>query len=294
MQAKVIKLIRSVAEMRSYAQSLRRDGRTIVLVPTMGGLHAGHVALATSARNHGDHVVVSIFVNPTQFSAGEDYAEYPRNLQRDCEMLRRANGADTVFAPTASELYPGSPQAQSVWVDCEPLSRHLCGPHRPGHFRGVLTVVAKLFNCCLPHTAILGLKDAQQYFLIWKLTEDLCFGVRIVGHPTVRANDGLALSSRNAYLNADQRAQSVVVFESITAARRAIENGERSPSVLRTLMEQIITESDAACLQYAEVVSTPDLQPVETITPGSQILVAVAVCFGTVRLIDNALVQAPY
>ena len=289
-----MELVHTVTGMCDTALALRHAGRRVVLVPTMGGLHAGHLALARSARQHGDHVIVSIFVNPTQFGEGEDYAHYPRNLEQDFAMLRDTGSVDTVFAPPVHELYPNGQNHQTVWVQSEKMSRHLCGPHRPGHFRGVLTVVTKLFNCCLPHAAVFGMKDAQQYYMIRALSEELCMSVDIIGHETVREPDGLALSSRNQYLSPSDRTECVVLFQSVTAARRAIEGGERTSSVIQQQMKHIIRQSGAARLEYAEVVSTRTLQPVETIEPGTEILAAVTVYFGPARLIDNTVVYAPH
>ncbi len=286
-------VVRTAASMRSRADVLRSKGRTLVLVPTMGKLHKGHLALVTAARQHGDHVTVSIFVNPTQFSAGEDFADYPRDLARDCALLKETGIVDAVFAPPVAELYPRGQDHQDVWVQSELLAKHLCGPHRPGHFTGVLTVVAKLFNCCKPHVSIFGLKDAQQFFMIRKLSEDLVLGVKIVGLNTVREADGLALSSRNTYLSPTERVQSVVLSQSVLAARQAIEMGEQRPDAVRQLMERTIGRAPAARLEYAEVVSTRDLQPVDAIVPGEEILAAVAVHFGNARLIDNVIVRAP-
>ncbi len=288
-----MEVVRTAASMRSRVNALRSQGRTLALVPTMGKLHKGHLALVTTARQHGDHVTVSVFVNPTQFSAGEDFGDYPRDLVRDCELLSETGIVDAVFAPPVVELYPYGQDRQDVWVQSELLGKHLCGPHRPGHFTGVLTVIAKLFNCCKPHAAIFGLKDAQQYFMIRKLSEDLVLGVKIVGRETVREPDGLALSSRNTYLSPAERAQSVMLSQSVSAARQAIEMGERRPDFVRQLMERIVGRAPAARLEYAEVVSTRDLQPIHEIVPGEEILAAVAAYFGTARLIDNAIVRAP-
>ena len=279
--------------MRARAEALRREGRTLALAPTMGGLHEGHLALVRAARSHGDHVTVSIFVNPTQFGPEEDYADYPRDLAGECAALTAQGGVDVVFAPSAEELYPGGAKAQRVWVDSPELSAHLCGRHRPGHFRGVLTVVTKLFQCCLPHAALFGLKDAQQYFILRKLSRDLLLGVRIVGVETVREPDGLALSSRNAYLSQEERAQAVVLSRAVREARRAIEAGERRPTAVVEAMARMISEAPAAKLQYAEVVGAQSLQPMERIAPGQEVLAAVAAFLGAARLIDNAIVRAP-
>ena len=288
-----MEIIRTAAGVRSAAEVLRRAGRTLVLVPTMGGLHRGHLALVTDARRHGDHVTVSIFVNPAQFAWGEDFAGYPRNLTRDCALLRETGLVDTVFAPSVAELYPRGKDHQAVWVRSTALSKHLCGAHRPGHFTGVLTVVAKLFNCCLPHAAIFGLKDAQQYFMIRRLVEDLALGIKIVGCDTVREPDGLALSSRNTYLTPSERAQSLVLSQSVFAARRAIESGERCVDAVRQLMVRIVQRSPVARLEYAELVDTSSLHPLGVMKPHEEVLAAVAAHFGDARLIDNVIVRVP-
>ena len=288
-----MEVIRGVEAMRQRAEHLRQSGERIVLVPTMGGLHRGHLALATAAQSHGSHVIVSIFVNPSQFSPGEDFEAYPRDLERDCDMLRGTGAVDTVFAPPVEELYPAGAAAQNIWVSGGRLAEHLCGPHRPGHFTGVLTVVTKLFGCCRPHAALFGLKDAQQFFMLRRLSEDLALGVNILGHPTIREPDGLALSSRNSYLSPYERADSVVVSQSVQAAQRAIEAGETRADLVIRIMVMVVHKANSARLEYAEVVRTRDLQPVEHLTPGEEVLAAVAVYFGKARLIDNAIVQVP-
>ena len=285
--------VQSASGMRRRADALRCGGRRLVLVPTMGGLHRGHLALIRAAQKQGDHVTVSIFVNPTQFAPGEDYADYPTDLDRDCMLLEETGAVDTVFAPTVDELYPTGAARQAMWVQSELLTRHLCGPHRQGHFRGVLTVVTKLFSCCRPHVALFGLKDAQQYILLKRLVAELLLDVVILGHETVREPDGLALSSRNAYLSRTDRAQAVVLSRSVTAARRAILNGERRATVIEALMQRIIRQAPSARLEYAEVVSTADLQPLEALLPGTEVLAAVAARFGKARLIDNQFVTVP-
>ena len=277
--------------MRAHADRCRANGLTTALVPTMGGVHAGHLALAKKARRLADHVTVSIFVNPTQFAPDEDLERYPRDLDADVDKLGTFGGVDLVFAPFA--LYGEGAAAQKVWVDSGELTTHLCGPHRLGHFRGVATVVTKLFALCRPDVAVFGLKDAQQFFLVKKLSDDLLFGVRIVRVDTVRERDGLALSSRNVYLSFEERAQAVVLSRSVEAARRAILKGERSPGRVVAAMRRELERSALARVQYAEVVSTDTLAPIEAIVPGRQVLAAVAVFFSATRLIDNAIVRAP-
>ncbi len=288
-----MEIVQTVCEMRRQADALRYQGRKLVLVPTMGGLHQGHLALVRAAGRHGDHVTVSIFVNPAQFAPGEDFAEYPRGLEHDCALLAETGVVDTVFAPPEAQLYPRGQEHQVVWIQCEAYTRHLCGPRRPRFFPGVLTVVAKLFACCRPHVAIFGLKDAQQYFMIRRLSEDLLLGVKIVGHATVRELDGLALSSRNVYLSVDERAQSVALYQSLEAAREAIEAGATDAAEVEQVMKRVIGQAPLARLDYAEVVSTRDLQRISTIRAGEEVLAAVAAFFDKARLIDNVVVRAP-
>ena len=288
-----MEVIRTVAEMVHRAEELRCQGRKLVLVPTMGVLHQGHLALVNAARKHGNHVTVSIFLNPTQFSKGEDLDNYPQDLKEDYSLLEQGGVTNVLFAPTVEELYPLGQDCQSVWIHSEALARHLCGPHRPGHFTGVLTVVMKLYNCCKPHVAIYGLKDAQQFFMLRKLSEDLLTGVKVIGHETVRDLDGLALSSRNVYLSEEERKQSGVLYQSLLSARSALQNGERNVLVIINRMVEVISSAPAARLEYAEIVRTSDLQPVKRLMPGEEIVAAVAVYFGKARLIDNFILSCP-
>jgi pantoate--beta-alanine ligase len=205
-----MEVIRTVQGMQEHAEGQRRAGSTLALVPTMGALHEGHLALVREAMGRAGHVTVSIFVNPTQFGPAEDFDRYPRDLGHDVELLAGLGGVDVVFAPAVEEIYPGGAGAQRFSVGIDELDRHLCGRHRPDHFRGVATVVAKLFNCCRPHLSFFGLKDAQQFVILRRLAREFHFGVEVVGVPTVRETDGLALSSRNRYLRPAERAQAVV------------------------------------------------------------------------------------
>ncbi len=276
--------------MQAEADTARAAGRRLALVPTMGALHAGHLALVVAARERADHVTVSIFVNPTQFGPGEDFDAYPRTLDADRAALSDAGGVDAVFAPSAAEMYPfGLPPWATVSV--RDLDRHLCGATRPGHFEGVTTVVTKLFLACRPHLAVFGQKDAQQIAILRRMTADLGFGIEIVGQPIVREPDGLALSSRNLYLTPDERAQAIVLHRALVAAEAAVETGERSADVLRRRIVRTIETAPLARVQYAEVVDADTLQPVEGLleesVSGGRYLAAVAVYFGETRLIDN-------
>jgi len=284
-----VTLIHAVAEMQAHADAARAAGRRLVLVPTMGALHDGHLALVEEARRHGDHVAVSIFVNPTQFGPNEDYARYPRTLDADLAALGRAGGVDAVFAPSPEEMYPlGLPPLTTVRVDR--LGEHLCGPYRPGHFEGVASVVAKLFTACRPHAALFGQKDAQQLAIIRRMAAELGFGIDVVGMSTVREPDGLALSSRNRYLAPEERLQAAAMRRALDAAEAAVAGGERRT---RAVVEAMLTElakAPLARVQYAEVVDADTLQPPGRLLPG-RYLAALAVYYGATRLIDNTTLE---
>ncbi len=288
-----MRIIRTIAEAQQRADLERARGRRLVLVPTMGALHEGHLNLVREGLARGDELTVSIFVNPTQFAPGEDLARYPRMLDEDVARLEAIDPNITVFAPTDREMYPGGPDANLTWVEVEQLDRHLCGAHRPGHFRGVTTIVARLFHACKPHVAIFGLKDAQQYVIIRRMVFDLLFDIEIVGIPTVREKDGLAMSSRNAYLTPAQRSQAVVLYEAISEAERLISRGEQAPEgVVESMLSRLRRAPDAR-IQYAEVVDAQTLRPLERLEAGQEVLAAVAAFFGETRLIDSAFVRVP-
>lgn len=282
-----LRLLSTKAEMRAVVRAYRASvspGR-VGLVPTMGYLHEGHLSLVRRARDENGLVVVSIFVNPTQFAPGEDLDRYPRDLERDLD-LAGAAGADVVFHPEVREMYgPG----HSTWVEVETLTEHLCGASRPGHFRGVTTVVAKLFGIVAPNTAYFGQKDAQQALIIRRMTQDLDLGVEIEVCATVRESDGLAMSSRNAYLSPEQRLEAPVLRRALLEAATAIETGERDPAAVRAVFYARLAEAPLARLDYLEIVGILDLAPVATIQ--SEVLVAAAVWFGDTRLIDNVSVS---
>jgi pantoate--beta-alanine ligase len=276
----------NVEMMQEWCKQQKRQGRTIGLVPTMGFLHQGHLALVKEARNSCELVVVSIFVNPIQFGAGEDFEEYPRDLEKDTRLLEQA-GADAVFAPAIKEMYP---QGYSTFVDVlGQISEKLCAQSRPGHFRGVCTVVTKLFHICLPDKAFFGQKDAQQAMIIEKMVRELNFPLSIVRVPIVREEDGLALSSRNVYLDPEQRAQAVVLYRSLLAARDLIKTGERNIERVKSLLEQIIKSSPGASIEYIEIYDAHDLADIHEIK--GSVLIALAVKFGKTRLIDNLIVE---
>jgi len=291
-----MEVIRTVDQMQSHADAARLDGRTPALVPTLGALHEGHLALVRRALEEADHVTVSVFVNPTQFGPDEDYEEYPRDLEGDAEKLE-ALGVDAMFAPSVAEMYPSVADEQLpgplAWAEVDHLDEHLCGAYREGHFRGVTTVVTKLFHACKPDVAIFGTKDAQQYVIIRQLVEDLLFDIDVIGVPTVREDDGLARSSRNAYLDAEERAQAPVLYEAVTAAEEAIEGGEQDAQTVVRAMDQALASASDAEVEYAQVVDAHTLQPVDRLSPGQEVLAAVAVYFSDTRLIDNAFVRVP-
>ncbi len=274
------------AAMQHWSDRRRRDLQRLVLVPTMGALHAGHLRLVDVARHHGDLVVVSIFVNPLQFNVRADFERYPRALDDDLAACQAA-GVDAVYAPTAATMYPDGFETH---VEPGSLAAHLEGAGRPGHFRGVATVVTKLFNAVRPHAAVFGQKDFQQLAIIRRMARDLDTGIEIVEVPTVREADGLALSSRNARLTPDDRRAAVCIPRALDAIRSAFADGERDAHELIRLATAIIANEPRARLEYAQVADATSLVPLSTID-GSAV-VAVAVWFGEVRLIDN-LVLTP-
>lgn len=278
-------VLKSVTDLRQAVTGARRQGQTIGLVPTMGALHEGHVSLLRLARLDGGFVVATIFVNPTQFGPAEDFTRYPRTLEKDLEACSAA-GVDLVFVPDVATIYP---EGFKTFVEVEGLQDVLCGASRPGHFRGVCTVVLKLFNLVQPDRAYFGQKDAQQVRIIQQMVRDLDVPVRIVVGPTVREADGLALSSRNRYLEPDQRRQATVLYRALLETKAAIEAGERSPAMLQRRLADRIAEAPAAELDYAAVVDAETLTPPPRLH--GQTLLAVAVKFGGTRLIDNLLVN---
>jgi pantoate--beta-alanine ligase len=250
-------------------------------VPTMGYLHDGHTSLVRSAKEN-DQVVVSIFVNPTQFGPSEDYTAYPRPIEADLRAAEAA-GVNLIFQPSAERMYPAGLQTA---VEVGALAETLCGRYRPGHFRGVATVVAKLFNIVRPDVAVFGWKDAQQLILIRRMVEDLNLPIETIGVETVREADGLALSSRNAYLKPEERAAAPVLYEGLSAAREAARGGERDAAKLIAIARRIIARRPIVALQYLEAVSVSALRPIEIVEPGDA-MIAVAAKLGSTRLIDN-------
>ena len=280
-----MRLLNTIGEMRAFSSQAQMRDRVLGLVPTMGALHEGHLSLVRVARERCNSVVVSIFVNPTQFGPNEDFEKYPRNINRDCELLEREH-VDAVFAPSAEEMY--SPGAVS-WVTVEGMSDRLCGKSRPGHFRGVTTVVCKLFNVVQPEIAFFGQKDAAQVAIIRRMVRDLNVPVAIEVGPIVREADGLAMSSRNAYLTPAERKSALVLYRSLQRAQQLFDRGERSAEKLIAAGAHEFQSEPSARLDYFELVDPDSLQPISTISRGA--LVAVAGFVGKTRLIDNVLLN---
>lgn len=280
-----MKLIKRVHQMAKVAQQIRLAGRRIGFVPTMGALHEGHLSLIRAARRENDIVVVSVFVNPLQFGPTEDFARYPRDLPRDAR-LAASEGTDVVFAPEAAEMCP---ERFCTHVEVEGLSHRLEGAMRPGHFRGVTTVVATLFHVVQPTTAYFGQKDYQQAVIIRRMVEDLRLPVRVRVLPTIREPDGLAMSSRNASLSRTERRQANVLFRALTSAEDAIHDGERDPQRLRRRISRLIRQQPRLRVQGIAIVDAVTLEPLKVLTGRVAILVAARV--GRMRLIDNLLVD---
>jgi pantoate--beta-alanine ligase len=280
-----VEVVKTVGELRSLRLKLREARTVASLVPTMGALHAGHLSLVREAKKISDHVVVSIFVNPTQFGPGEDYQRYPRNLDEDLRVLKEL-GAGSVFVPDASEIYP---QGFETFVTVGELSQKLCGLSRPVHFRGVATVVLKLLNIVEPRIAVFGQKDFQQCVLIRRMVKDLNLEAKIVVCPIVREDDGLAMSSRNQYLNSQERKAAPILYRCLESARQEVKQGEvRSERILRGVVNRIDAEP-LAKLDYAEIVNEETLDPDREVRKGS--LLALAAWIGKTRLIDNEMLK---
>lgn len=278
-------VIESVAEMREFVAQVRQQGKKIGLVPTMGALHEGHLALMEEAKSSSDIVVASIFVNPTQFGPNEDYEAYPRTWQSDIDACKKI-GIDVVFRPPVAEMYP---QDWGTWVSVDKITEKLCGQTRPGHFRGVATVVTKLFNIVQPDKAFFGQKDAQQVVVLMKMVRDLNMNVEIIMVPIVRESDGLAKSSRNIYLTPEQRAAASVLNGSLLFARQMVMQGQRECRLVCSEVQNRIEEEPLACVEYVAMYSFPELREITTVS--GKVLLAVAVRFGTTRLIDNIILE---
>ncbi|MEO0138773.1 MAG: pantoate--beta-alanine ligase [candidate division WOR-3 bacterium] len=280
-------VISNPKEMQLLVNNLRKEGKVIGFVPTMGALHEGHLRLIRKARKESDFLVVSIFVNPLQFEPGSDYIRYPRRFEEDrykCEM----EGVQAVFYPTVEDMYP---EDFSTYVEVKNLDRYMEGEFRPGHFRGVATVVLKLFNIVKPHFAVFGLKDAQQYYIIKRMVRDLNLDIEILPHETVREPDGLAMSSRNEYLSEESRKQATAIYKALKLGKEMIFSGERISEKIKGEMKKFLNENaPSAKIDYVEIASTKTLEPVNIVS--DEVLLAIAVRFPEARLIDNFIINA--
>jgi pantoate--beta-alanine ligase len=279
-----MEIITDINQMQKRAEALRNSGKTIAFVPTMGCLHDGHLALMRAGRELGDVLVVSIFVNPAQFGPKEDFGSYPRDLERDSALCRQV-GVDIIFHPAAEAIYPRGFQTH---IEVENLSRGLCGDFRPGHFRGVATVVAKLFNIVKPHAAVFGEKDCQQLAVIRRMTADLNLDVQIVGYPTVRETDGLAMSSRNTFLSAAERQSALSLSRSLEQAQQMVREGERAPGRIEQAVRETISREPATEIEYVRVCHPESLSELKWVEDST--LLALAVRVGKTRLIDNRII----
>ena len=280
-----MQVIEKISDMQSYIRACKLDGKTIGFVPTMGYLHEGHLSLVRIARKRCDILVVSIFVNPTQFGPGEDFDKYPRDFGRDKKLCEQEN-VDIIFAPSVEEMYP---KDSVTYVDMAgEMTKVLCGKYRPGHFRGVMTVVSKLFNIVQPDIAVFGRKDGQQLAVIRRMVSDLNFPIEIIGGETVRESDGLAMSSRNKYLTEEQRKSAPALYKSLLLAKTMIENGETDSSKIVERMRDYISNSGDFKIQYIEIVDADTLTPVDKIR--NKVMIALAAFLGETRLIDNIVV----
>lgn len=280
-----MKIYATISEMRAACRAARKGGKQLSFVPTMGALHEGHLSLVRAARESGGTVASSIFVNPTQFGPTEDLAKYPRSFERDCDLLER-EGVELLFAPSVEEMYPSH---SVTWVTVEDLSNKLDGRSRPGHFRGVTTVVAKLFHIVEPDAAFFGQKDAAQVAILRRMVRDLNLPIDIVVCPIVREPDGLAMSSRNAYLNAEQRQQALVLHRSLIRVQQLLDQGETSAHILTSAGQQEFAAQPSVRLDYFEIVNPDTLDPIQDTRNGA--LIAVAAYVGSTRLIDNLLIK---
>jgi len=281
-----IEVIKSVQTMQHRSQVLRNAGNTIALVPTMGFLHEGHLSLVDIARDTGDIVVMSIFVNPTQFGENEDFDDYPRDFERDLS-LAQEHEVDIIFWPTVEEMYS---ENHSTTVTVGKLGTYLCGASRPGHFQGVTTVVSKLFNIVSPAIAVFGQKDAQQGFILKRMARDLNFPIDIIFGPIVREEDGLAMSSRNTYLSMTERKQALALYSGLQFAKKMVESGEVDSNIIIEKIRSFFEEESNIKEDYIEVVDLEQLAPLKRID--QPVLIAVAAYVGTTRLIDNIIVRS--
>jgi pantoate--beta-alanine ligase len=277
--------ITSIKEMQTLSNRVREEGKTMALVPTMGFFHQGHLSLMEEGRRRGDLLVISIFVNPTQFGTGEDYEDYPRDMKRD-QRLAKETGVDAIFTPSVTEMYPSGYQTH---VNVEEVTRNLCGISRPTHFRGVTTVVCKLLNIVKPHVAIFGEKDFQQLVAIRQMVSDLNLDMEIVGMPIYREEDGLAMSSRNRYLTTDERKTALCLSRSLKRAKELFEQGERKTEEIIKEIKKIIEAEKLARIDYVKICDVKTLKDIEQIN--QEAVLALAVKIGKARLIDNIVLR---
>jgi pantoate--beta-alanine ligase len=282
-----VEIVKRTPQMKSLARRLAEEGNRIGFVPTMGALHNGHLSLMQRARQMSDIVVVSIFINPIQFGPTEDLDRYPRDLARDAELCM-TRGVDYIFAPLIDEIYP---EDFSSYVIVEGLSDRLCGSSREGHFRGVTTVVTKLVNIVKPQYTFLGRKDAQQAIIVKRMVEDLSMDTEIVVCPIVRDEDGVALSSRNAYLAPDERSAATVLHRALEKAQVLYGGGERDAAVILRAMEEVVATEPLVRVDYIQIVNTRDLEPLQSLSDEQTILIAIAAFVGKTRLIDNVVLN---
>ena len=284
-----MKVARTIKEVREQVTEWKKQGLTVGLVPTMGYLHEGHASLVDKAVSMCDRVVASDFVNPTQFGPNEDLESYPRDFEHDCRLLEE-HGCNMVFYPSVDEMYPDGGGKTDTYVEIlDDMPKQLCGKTRPIHFRGVCTVVAKLFNIVLPDKAFFGQKDAQQLAIIKRMVRDMSYGIEIVGCPIVREEDGLAKSSRNTYLNEEERKAALVLSKAVFAGKKMVQDGERSADKLVEAMKEIISKEPMAKIDYVSAVSGRDMSTLKVLE--GEILVAMAVYIGKTRLIDNFMME---
>lgn len=279
-----VKTIENISRMTTFVKMIREEGKSIGFVPTMGYLHEGHMSLVKAAKKHTDVVVMSIFVNPKQFGPNEDFEKYPRDLKHDEEMASES-GVDVIFYPSLKDMYP---EGYATYVTVEKLTKPLCGESRPGHFSGVATVVTKLFNIVKPDVAYFGQKDMQQALMIKKMASDLNMDLEVKIMPTVREKDGLAISSRNMYLNETERKDATILYQSLKQAEALIKGGEGDSRKIIKVIEDMIKSRPSAKSDYVKVVDTKELKDIKTLS--GEIMIALAVFFGNTRLIDNIII----
>jgi len=280
-----MKIINRIDKMKTYARIMKKENKLVGLVPTMGYLHEGHLSIIRAARNQSDIVIVSIFVNPVQFGPGEDFKKYPRDIKRDEELVKSC-GVDIIFYPKKEDMYP---EGFSTYVDVEKMTENLCGKSRPDHFRGVTTVVMKLFEIVKPDIVYFGQKDAQQAYVVKKMIEDLNMDITMKIMPIIREEDGLAMSSRNIYLTKPERKDTSLLHESLKLAEGLIGSGEADPKKIIKKMRDLLSEKPSLKIDYISIVDTKSLKEVATVE--GEVLIAIAVFIGKTRLIDNIILS---